>query len=156
MKRVIGRAAFVIVAAVVTAGALRATLALPDAPVGATRAEQTTPPGRSVAPHREVAARSDHVSLAAAAGEPRTQDPPGRPEWATDDLGHVELVAPEPDELPCGSTDCLRADPDRHRREMREQLARGALTDLMAAQDLPAELEEDLQAQLAANLRALE
>ncbi len=156
MNRVIGPAAFVVVVAVMTAGALKATLTLPGEPVGATVAEQPTPPGRSVAPHREVAARSDHVAHPAVGEEPRSQGPPERPEWATDDLSHVQLVAPEPDELPCGTTDCLREDPDRHRRETRQQLAQGALADLIAARDVPAEVEEELRAQLAANLRALE
>jgi hypothetical protein len=153
---VIGPAAAVVVVAVMTACALKATLTLPDEPVGAAVVEQPTPPGRSVAPHREVAARSDHVAHAEVGPGPLTQGPPGRPEWATDDLAHVELVAPEPDELPCGTTDCLRADPVRHRRETRQKLADGALTDLMAAQDIPADLEEELRAQLQANLRALE
>lgn len=156
MKRVIGSVAFAVVVAVVTASALRATLAPPDDPVGAAVEEQPTLTGRSVAPHREVATRSDHAASAVARTRARPEPPPRRPDWATDDLRQLSFVAPSPDELPCGTTDCLQSEPRRHRREMRRRLADGALSDLMEAQAVPAHLEEELMAQLAANLEALE
>ena len=155
MGRVVGLAA-IVVAAVVAACALFATTCRSSDP----RVIETTagehPSGRAVAPRREAAARSDLPLFESPSPDPAGERAPGVPEWATDDLSRVELVAPHPDELPCGTTDCLLDDPQRHRRETREQLAWAGLTELMDAQGVSEEMEGDLRAQLAANLVALQ
>lgn len=154
MRHRVGTAVVALAAVVVIACAFRATTARPggDAEV----VEPGDPPGRAVSPHREVAARSHRPWGEPTAEGARESQPPTKPDWATDDLHHVNLVAPHPDELPCGTTDCLLEEPDRHRAETRETLAYNGLTDLMEHQGVPEELRQELRAQLAANLAALE
>ena len=153
MKRRVGIALVALAAVGITVCALRATTV--PWTEDAETAVRAAPPVREVSARREVTARVHSTWTEPERATSPSPEVPVKPEWATDDLRHVHLVAPSPDELPCGTTDCLLEDPDRHRAETREKLAYNGLADLMDHQGVPEELREDLRTQLAANLAAL-
>ena len=100
--------------------------------------------------------RSPHTTAAVVeGGGGEGVAPHSWPEWATDDLGQLDLVAPHPSEVPCGSGDCLLEQPDRHRAETQSFLAQQALDRLLFQQGLEGAVADDLRAQMDANLAAM-
>ena len=81
------------------------------------------------------------------------------PGWATGPtvpaMASLEWHAPDPHELPCGTTDCLTADPQRFRAELHTMMAHEGLQQLVQTQGLDEQASRELQAQLAANLQAM-
>jgi len=77
------------------------------------------------------------------------------PDWATDDLSEVHLVAPEPGDLPFEGAEDLLDDPDKVHKAIQSALARELVDRLIEQERLGAAQAEDVRRQLEANLAAL-